>query len=186
MCDDALMAGSTQSARSFAFAQHDSHRFMHTKPPPQILALHSLPVKPSIRQIVLFAAGFGLLMALVKLLEMSFFSGMITAKIYITVIGVTFLAIGLMLGRGIRHEEAQEADVDANEVGMTGGDGGLSEREREVLSHVAAGLSNREIGDRLFVSEHTVKKHLVNVYTKLGVSRRTQAVSRAREMGLIE
>lgn len=48
--------------------------------------------------------------------------------------------------------------------------GTLSTREREVLERVASGLSNRELGDELFVSENTVKKHLANIYSKLEVS----------------
>jgi LuxR family transcriptional regulator, maltose regulon positive regulatory protein len=61
----------------------------------------------------------------------------------------------------------------------------LSERELEVLRLVAAGKPNREISGQLFVSVDTVKKHLTHVFRKLGVSSRTQAVARARELGLV-
>jgi len=61
----------------------------------------------------------------------------------------------------------------------------LSEREVEVLHFVAAGLSNREIADRLVVSVRTVKKHVQNIHEKLGVHSRTQAVARARELNLL-
>jgi LuxR family maltose regulon positive regulatory protein len=61
----------------------------------------------------------------------------------------------------------------------------LSERELEVLRLVAAGKSNREISGQLFVTVDTVKKHLTHIFGKLGVRSRTQAVARAREMGLI-
>ncbi|MGI8539886.1 MAG: LuxR C-terminal-related transcriptional regulator [Rubrobacteraceae bacterium] len=60
----------------------------------------------------------------------------------------------------------------------------LSEREMEVLRLVARGLSNREIGDRLFLAVITVKGHNRNIFRKLGVRRRTEAVARAREIGL--
>lgn len=60
----------------------------------------------------------------------------------------------------------------------------LSLREVEVLQLVAAGLSNREIGERLFLSEATVKSHLAHVFGKLGVRSRTRAVARAREQGI--
>jgi ATP/maltotriose-dependent transcriptional regulator MalT len=50
---------------------------------------------------------------------------------------------------------------------------------------VATGLSNKEIAERVFVSEHTVKKHLNNLYFKLDVTRRTQAVSKAKQLGII-
>ncbi|NLJ54752.1 MAG: response regulator transcription factor [Intrasporangiaceae bacterium] len=63
---------------------------------------------------------------------------------------------------------------------------GLSEREIEVLALVAGGHSNREIAKELFVSEATVKTHLVHAYGKLGVDNRISAVERARGAGLIE
>jgi len=61
----------------------------------------------------------------------------------------------------------------------------MSARELEVLKLAADGLSNREIAERLFVTVGTVKKHLNNIFGKLGVERRTQAVTRARELNLL-
>ena len=61
----------------------------------------------------------------------------------------------------------------------------LSEREMEVLAEIAAGFSNREIADRLYLSTHTVKVHTRNIYGKLDVHNRTQAVARSRELGLL-
>lgn len=61
----------------------------------------------------------------------------------------------------------------------------LSERELDVLRLVSDGLPNRSIGERLFISEKTVKKHLSNILAKLGAANRTQAVDQARRMGLI-
>ncbi|MEU0504362.1 response regulator transcription factor [Nocardia sp. NPDC005998] len=61
----------------------------------------------------------------------------------------------------------------------------LSPREIEVLRLVAHGSSNREIAKELFLSETTVKSHLVHIYAKLGVRSRTSAVARAREQGAI-
>ena len=61
----------------------------------------------------------------------------------------------------------------------------LSERELEVLQLVAQGLSNREIGERLFLALPTVKGHNRNIYSKLQVTRRTEAVARARELGIL-
>ncbi|MFC4225295.1 response regulator [Lysinibacter cavernae] len=61
----------------------------------------------------------------------------------------------------------------------------LSPREVEVLERVASGATNKQIGAELFLSEATVKSHLVHIFTKLGVSSRTQAVAKARESGLI-
>ncbi|MAA76396.1 MAG: LuxR family transcriptional regulator [Salinisphaeraceae bacterium] len=61
----------------------------------------------------------------------------------------------------------------------------LTEREQEILSLVGEGLSNRDIAERIFVSENTVKYHLKNVYSKLQVSSRLQAISAARELELL-
>lgn len=61
----------------------------------------------------------------------------------------------------------------------------LTPRELEVLQLVAGGSSNREIGQRLMLSEATVKSHLVHIYDKLGVRSRTSAVASAREQGVL-
>jgi DNA-binding CsgD family transcriptional regulator len=62
---------------------------------------------------------------------------------------------------------------------------GITPRELEILEALAAGLSNREIAERLFVSENTVKTHAARLFDKLAARRRTQAVQRAKEAGLI-
>jgi LuxR family maltose regulon positive regulatory protein len=61
----------------------------------------------------------------------------------------------------------------------------LTPREVEVLYLIVAGLRNREIADQLVISLATVKRHISNIYGKLGVSHRTQAVARARDLGLL-
>ena len=61
----------------------------------------------------------------------------------------------------------------------------LTQRELEVLQLIAQGLSNREIGERLFLALDTVKGHNRKIYGKLQVQRRTEAVARARELGLL-
>ncbi len=60
----------------------------------------------------------------------------------------------------------------------------LSDRELEVLGLIADGYSNREIAEKLVITVTTVKKHAGNIFGKLGVSSRTQAISRARDLGL--
>lgn len=61
----------------------------------------------------------------------------------------------------------------------------LSERETEILRLLATGKSNRELAKQLFISEATVKTHLVHIYGKLGVENRTSAIAKARESKLI-
>jgi LuxR family maltose regulon positive regulatory protein len=62
----------------------------------------------------------------------------------------------------------------------------LSERELEVLHLLAAGLSNREIAQKLFISLNTVRTHTKNINTKLNVHSRTQAAARAKKLGILE
>jgi LuxR family maltose regulon positive regulatory protein len=62
----------------------------------------------------------------------------------------------------------------------------LSEREQDVLGLMAAGLTNREIAETLFISPETVKKHTGSIYAKFGVGHRTEAVARARELGILK
>jgi LuxR family maltose regulon positive regulatory protein len=61
----------------------------------------------------------------------------------------------------------------------------LSERELEVLRLIAAGLSNQEIAGQMVVAVSTIKTHINNLYGKLGARSRTQALVRARELGLL-
>jgi LuxR family maltose regulon positive regulatory protein len=61
----------------------------------------------------------------------------------------------------------------------------LSERELEVLRLVERGLANQAIADELIIALSTVKKHLINIYGKLAVNSRTQALTRARVLGLL-
>lgn len=61
----------------------------------------------------------------------------------------------------------------------------LSARQTEIMRLVAAGYSNRDIADRLFISEQTVKKHLSTTFTRLDVSSRTQAIEASRRLGIL-
>ncbi|HZD23382.1 MAG TPA: response regulator transcription factor [Acidimicrobiia bacterium] len=63
-------------------------------------------------------------------------------------------------------------------------DDGLTEREREVLAHVADGRSNREIGEKLYISDRTVARHLTNIFAKIGVTNRTGAARYAVDHGI--
>ncbi len=83
--------------------------------------------------------------------------------------------------------ESELERLGAAAAGGTGprGEGGLTDRELEVLRLVAAGMSNRDVAGELVISEHTVARHVQNIFAKLGVSSRTAASARARELGLI-
>jgi LuxR family maltose regulon positive regulatory protein len=81
--------------------------------------------------------------------------------------------------RGTTQADADEEDDDF------GLGSGLSLREVEILTMVSGGLRNREIGDRLGLTEGTVKWYMQQIYDKLGVRRRPQAVIRARQLGIL-
>jgi LuxR family maltose regulon positive regulatory protein len=82
--------------------------------------------------------------------------------------------------RGTAQLETQDDDDDDFGLGS-----GLSLREVEILTMVSGGLRNREIGDRLGLTEGTVKWYMQQIYDKLGVRRRPQAVIRARQLGIL-
>ncbi|NUR32289.1 MAG: response regulator transcription factor [Catenulispora sp.] len=94
--------------------------------------------------------------------------------------------LGAAVRAAARGETVLAPPVAARLLGRVRAEGpALSQREREILESVAEGLSNRQISRRLFISEATVKTHLVHVFGKLGVDSRTAAVAAAVQAGLI-
>ena len=105
-----------------------------------------------------------------------------STEIYIVMIALFFAALGVWAGRRLtstRRRGAFERNVQAVEYL------GISAREYEVLELLAEGHSNQEIAKSLVVSPNTVKSHLTRLYQKLDVSRRTQAIQKARTLRLI-
>lgn len=134
----------------------------------------------------------GLSLSLIALADSALKTGWFPVPWYGTVLGAAFLLLGWQLGAWATRQKpaaASSPQIAMPEEKMAPADvpscESLSDREAEVLRFLAEGLSNREIGNRLFISENTVKTHLQNLYSKLGVQRRTQAVARARALGLI-
>ena len=113
-------------------------------------------------------------------------------------IAVLFLVLGIVMGFKLTRKEKVLPSPPlppAPSVSATGDvrhaedqlkQAGISQREYEVLELMARGLSNQEIADALFVSLNTVKTHSSNLLVKLDVKRRTQAVERARAMGVLK
>lgn len=130
-----------------------------------------------------------LLIFAIHYFENSFFLGDISTKTYITIIGIIFLGIGayagIKLARRKTHIEYVEKYIEKETAINIAENNILTVRENEMLVCIIKGYSNKEIADKLFVSENTVKKHLNNIYSKLGVSRRTQAISKAKELGIV-
>lgn len=103
-------------------------------------------------------------------------------EIYIFLIAAAFLALGIYIGvRVIRHDRPAPFDGNPKALATLG----ISPRELTVLQEIAAGHSNKEIARRLAISPDTVKTHVARLYEKLEAKRRTDAVNRARELGIL-
>lgn len=136
------------------------------------------------------AGGLGI--APLQYIEYQHFVRAYPAHVYGGLVAVIFTAIGIYLGLKLtRHKEVvvvKEVRVPETPYALNTGklkELAITPREHEILSLIAEGLSNREIGERLFVSENTVKTHSSRLFEKLGVNRRVQAVQKGKEMGLI-
>ena len=103
-------------------------------------------------------------------------------EIYIVTVAVVFTVLGIWVGHRISSRKpAEDFKVNTRALDYLG----VSKREWEVLRLLAEGHTNKEIGESLFVSPNTVKTHLAHLYDKLEVSRRTQAVRKAKSLRLI-
>ena len=129
---------------------------------------------------------FGLVMGLLALIfqVFSYRNMFFSSSEWVLVgIGVICLIIGIWLGaRQLENKKHKDTELGL----VSPADYGLSDREMDVLLLLADGLSNQEIAEKLFISTNTIKTHLGNIFSKLHVKRRTQAVQRARENGLIK
>jgi DNA-binding NarL/FixJ family response regulator len=103
-------------------------------------------------------------------------------EIYIFLIAAAFLALGIFIGARVIAGSAPKP-FDGNPQAQASL--GISPRELTVLQEIAAGHSNKEIAQRLNVSPNTVKTHVAQVFEKLGAKRRTDAVNKARELGIV-
>ena len=142
---------------------------------------------------LLYALAGGVLIAVLKLIEYQYIVRAYSAEVFGGIVAVIFTVLGVYAGlRWNRRREVvvvREVRVPSDAPFAVDGaklkELGLTPREHEILGLIAEGLSNREIGERLFVSENTVKTHSSRVFEKLGVSRRVQAVQKGRELRLI-
>jgi DNA-binding NarL/FixJ family response regulator len=144
------------------------------------------------RHVLLYGLVGGLLIAGLKLVEYHWLMLEYSVEIYGALVAAIFAAFGIWLGHRLTRR-AQTVVVEvpvAAPAQFVRDDGkveslGITPRELEVLELIAAGLSNKEIAERGFVSENTVKTHSSRLFEKLDARRRTQAVQRGRELKLI-
>lgn len=150
------------------------------------------------KTILVYGLLGGVLVALLELVEYRFLVVEHSVEIYGGLVALVFSMVGVWLG--LRLTRAKERVVvrevpvavpttpagepfepDAEQVARLG----ITPRELEILQLIAEGLSNREIAERLFVSQNTVKTHSSRIFSKLAAKRRTHAVQLAKEAGIL-
>ena len=154
------------------------------------------------RQILIFGLVGGVLITLLKVVEYRFLVLTHSFEIYGGLVALVFASFGIWLGgrvtgrpvRTVVREvqvmvPAPDQPVVAPGPFVVNGERqaalGITRRELEILELIAAGLSNKEIAERIFVSENTVKTHASRLLEKLNARRRTQAVQVAKAQGLL-
>ena len=149
------------------------------------------------RQTLIYGLIYGLcggvLIVVLKFIEFRFLVVEHSIQIYGGLIALIFAGVGLWLGLKLTRKEevlvvkevpvpsAMPFALNEERLKLLG----ITKRELEILELMASGMSNREIAEKLFVSENTVKTHSSHLFDKLGARRRTQAVQLGKEMGLI-
>ena len=145
------------------------------------------------RHVLIYGLVGGILITLLQWTHYRFLVVEHSVEIYAALIAAAFAAFGIWLGLRLTKPKTQvvikevlvPATVpfipdDRKREGL-----GITPRELDILELMAQGLSNREIAEKLFVSENTVKTHSSRLFGKLGAKRRTQAVQLASDFGLL-
>jgi DNA-binding CsgD family transcriptional regulator len=135
------------------------------------------------RTILVFGAILAAIAAVLQALQYRVLAWTHPGEIYLFLFGAAFLGLGVWLGVALFRRPAPTPFAPNTAAQKTLG---ISEREKEVLELLAAGESNKGIAGRLNVSPNTVKTHVARLYEKLEASRRTEAIVRARELGIIK
>jgi two-component system, NarL family, response regulator LiaR len=146
--------------------------------------------------ILLYGAALAALLFLLNWLELRFVILDHSFEVYIGAIALIFTSLGIWLALKLTKPKIQTLVVD-REIFITPPapgaipddlallKSGISRREWEVLELMSKGLSNQEIADQLFLSLNTIKTHSSKLFEKLDVKRRTQAIEKAKRMGIL-
>jgi NarL family two-component system response regulator LiaR len=145
------------------------------------------------RHVLIYGLVGGILITLLQWTHYRFLIVEHSVEIYAALIAAAFAAFGIWLGLRLTKPKTQvvikhvpvPATVPFVPDDRRREDLGITPRELDILELIAEGLSNREIAEKLFVSENTVKTHSSRVFSKLGARRRTQAVQLGKEFGLL-
>ncbi len=134
------------------------------------------------RILIAYAATLVLAALALRWLEYRHLIRALSTEAYITILAVGFTALGVWIGfRLTPRRSAGNFELNQEAIQSLG----ISDRQLEVLELLAGGHSNKEIAELLHVSPHTVKTHVGHLYGKLDVSRRTQAVQKARLLQIL-
>ncbi|RYE26116.1 MAG: response regulator transcription factor [Sphingobacteriales bacterium] len=148
------------------------------------------------KSIILYGIAMAALLLLLQWIQLRFIIIDYAFEIYAGLVAVIFTGLGIWLALKIARPKVKEVvvektvyveqptDFTLNEKELSKLN--LSKREMEVLQLMAEGLSNKEIAERLFVSLNTIKTHSSNLFFKLDVERRTQAVEKAKRLKIIQ
>ena len=137
------------------------------------------------RTVILYGLALAAFVFVLKFLEYRLIIRDLSIEFYIGAVALIFTGVGIWAGLKLTRKRVvmvgPEFVLNENELQRLG----ISKREHEVLGLMAQGLSNQQIADKLFVSLNTVKTHSSNLFLKLEVNRRTQAVQKAKGLRLI-
>lgn len=136
------------------------------------------------RTILVYGAILAAAVLALRLIEYQFLARTHPAELYVGLLAAGFMALGIWVGVRLFPRRAPAEEFTVNDKARESL--GISEREFEVLELLAAGQSNKEIAASLNVSPNTVKTHVAKLYGKLQASRRTEAILRARELGMLK
>lgn len=135
------------------------------------------------RTILIFGAILAGITVVLQWLQYRVLAWSHPGEIYVFMLALCFMGLGVWLGMSVFRRPAPTAFEPNTAVQKTLG---ISDREKEVLELLALGESNKGIAGRLNVSPNTVKTHVARLYEKLEAKRRTEAILRARELGIIK
>lgn len=134
------------------------------------------------KTILIFSALIVALMLLFQLSKYSIISGDLNTEFVIAAIALIFFFIGVYINKQ-SLQKTKDVTYDINYQKIESLE--ISKREYEVLKLMSDGMSNKEIADRLFLSESTIKSHASNLFVKLNAKRRTQAIQKAKDLQII-
>lgn len=134
------------------------------------------------KTILVFALLILALLLLFQIGKYATLTNNLQIEIVIAVIAIVFFFVGIYINKKSLHKTVvSNQEIDHQKIKALE----ITEREYEVLQGISEGLSNKEIGDKLFVSESTVKTHVSNLLSKLHAKRRTQALQIAKNFQII-